>query len=304
MTDNILLGLLLGAFLLFIVFPIFKLTKSKAFIIILGILLLTFSFVFRTKNVSTQYFIVSFFTVAFVKLLDLLLSFSIWQQSTWKHWLTFLNQPFLLGIQSATNAVYSTKAASLKLLIRGLSTMVSGGFIFMLSLQWHVASISVWLQHSFNFIAFMLFCYDGLWVFFMGFYRFCGGKTILLSNNPLLSATPAEFWRNYNRMASDYFNNYFYKSFKRNKRIEWAVFVPFIISALVHEYMLFASSLHLTGLSTLYLLISGIATLVTLRLKLHGYKRVIGIIVTMIYHYFTLYFLLKAYDIVFPKIYP
>lgn len=304
MTENISFGLLLAAILLIIAFPIFKLTKSKTFIILLGILFLTFSFVFSTKNVSTQYFVVSFFTVAFVKLLDLHLSFKIWQQFTLKHWLTYLNQPFLLGIQSAKNAVYSTKAASLKLIIRGLSTMVSGSLIFMLSLQWHVANISVWLQHSFNFVAFMLFCYDGLWVFLMGFYRFCGGKTILLCNNPLLSATPAEFWRNYNRMSSDYFNQYFYKSLKRNKQLEWAVFVPFTISGLVHEYMLFASSLQLSGLSTIYFLISGVATFLTLRLKLNGYKRIIGIILTLVYQYFSLYFLLKAYDFVFPDIYP
>lgn len=266
--------------------------------------LLCLPFIFVTNNLLVKYAQVSFCTMSGVKTLDLLTSKNIWRAKTLKSWWLFFIHPFRFGIRSALSPQFSSRMESFKMICRGAVPILAGIGIFILATKLDLSSKSFWLDHTFKVIAFLLFCFDGLFVFLMGFYRFLGGNSINLSNHPLRSATPAEFWRSYNRMASDYFNNYYYRHLKNKWAIAPAVMVTFLISGAIHVYMLFALTSRFNGYILTYFILSGIATVLTLKVRPEGIKRKAGICLTLAYHYFSLYFLFMGYNDFFKIIYP
>lgn len=98
-------------------------------------------------------------------------------------------------------------------------------------------------------------------------WRLAGGKARDFMDAPLLAATPAEFWRRYNRPAQQFLYEDIFKPAGGLKAPRRATIVTFIVSALVHEYLFSITLARVQGYQTVFFLLQGLAVAATVRLR-------------------------------------
>lgn len=95
------------------------------------------------------------------------------------------------------------------------------------------------------------------------------------------AATPAEFWRRWNQPAGRFLREYVYAPAGGNRRPGAALMVTFALNGLVHEYVFGIAAGRVLGWSLLFFMIQGAATAATHRLRLKGWKRAVGVALTL-----------------------
>ena len=84
-------------------------------------------------------------------------------------------------------------------------------------------------------------------------------------DRPLLAATPARFWRRYNRPAQQFIHDQIYRRVS-GPPIR-AILVTFVISAVIHEYVFGIALSRVQGYQTIFFLLQGIAVAATIRAR-------------------------------------
>jgi len=103
-------------------------------------------------------------------------------------------------------------------------------------------------------------------------WRLAGGRARETMDAPMLAATPAEFWRRYNRMGGEFFYDDVFKPAGAWRAPVRAVMAAFVVSALVHEYVFSMSVGRVQGYQTLFFVLQGLAVVITIRLRPAGWK--------------------------------
>ena len=113
-------------------------------------------------------------------------------------------------------------------------------------------------------------------------YRVCGGRGLDFMNPfPLLAATPAEFWRRWNRPAQQFFRTYASDVVGGARRPARAILATFAVSAIGHEYIFSVAAGRLQGYQTAFFMLHGVAVVGTLRARPKGARCIPWIIATL-----------------------
>ena len=103
-------------------------------------------------------------------------------------------------------------------------------------------------------------------------WRLTGGRAREFMDAPLLAATPAEFWRRYNRPAQQFLYEDVFKRAGALRAPTRATLLTFVVSALLHEYVFGVSLGRVQGYQTLFFLLQGVGVAATMRIRPAGWK--------------------------------
>jgi hypothetical protein len=155
-----------------------------------------------------------------------------------------------------------------RLFVALIQTAAAGAlFVWVLRLDWR--SVPFLLEHSVKVFSFFLLliplthAYTALW-------RLCGGRGLDPMDRPLLAATPADFWRRYNRPAQQFFHDHIYRRIRGSPLR--AVVITFAVSAIIHEYVFDMAVSQVQGYQTIFFLLQGAAVAATSRFRPTGYR--------------------------------
>ena len=125
--------------------------------------------------------------------------------------------------------------------------------------------------------------------------RLSGGTMRDFSHAPLLAATPADFWRRYNRVINEYFfQNVFRRTGRRFPAL--VVMLIFLFSAALHEYVFGIAIGRVQWYQSVFFLLQGIAVAATLRVRPKARAAVtLGIVATIAFNIATSFFFFLSF---------
>lgn len=115
-----------------------------------------------------------------------------------------------------------------------------------------------------------------------------------------LARTPAEFWRFYNRPASQFFHEYVFKPAGGAANPLKATYLTFLISGIVHEYAFDIAAPHVMGWQMLFFTLQGLAATATIRLRPRGWRAILATLLTFVFNLATVYVFLICVNAVLP----
>jgi hypothetical protein len=132
------------------------------------------------------------------------------------------------------------------------------------------------------------------------FFALLGGLEILVAMlrltlgrardvmGPIFSAaSPAEFWRRYNRAVGQFLYENLFKPAGGLRRPIRATLLIFVASSVLHEYVFFVPIGHIDGYQTAFFMIQGLGVALTVRWRPKGRSRVLGIAATVAFNLLT-----------------
>ncbi len=131
-------------------------------------------------------------------------------------------------------------------------------------------------------------------------WRLLGGWTHEPMNNLFIASTPADFWRRYNRIASQFFHENIFKPLGGRRRPAFGMMAVFALSGLMHEYIFDVAAGRIQGEQMTFFLIQGVAVTLTARLKPKGWRRAVGIAATLAFNLATGVLFFASMDEVVP----
>jgi hypothetical protein len=118
-------------------------------------------------------------------------------------------------------------------------------------------------------------------------WRLAGGRGRQLMRHPYLAATPADFWRRYNRPAGHFLHENVFRRAGGRWSPRWATLATFLVSAAVHEYLFSVVLGQVEGFQTAFFLIQGVAVAATLKVRPRGWRAAVGVAVTLAFNLLT-----------------
>jgi hypothetical protein len=131
-------------------------------------------------------------------------------------------------------------------------------------------------------------------------WRIAGGRARDFMDAPLLAATPADFWRRYNRPAQQFFYEDIFKQAGAYKAPMLAAFATFAVSAIAHEYVYAVALGRIQGYQTAFFLLQGLAVIATVRWQPSGGATLPWIAATWIFNLATSLFIFASINGVVP----
>lgn len=131
-------------------------------------------------------------------------------------------------------------------------------------------------------------------------WRLAGGRARDFMDAPLLAATPAQFWRRYNRPAQQFLYEDVFKALGGFRAPVRATLATFVVSGLVHEYVFGITLGRVQGYQTLFFLLQGLAVAASARLRPAGWKVWPWIGATLIFNLATSVLFFASVDAVIP----
>lgn len=115
-----------------------------------------------------------------------------------------------------------------------------------------------------------------------------------------LARTPAEFWRMYNRPVNQFFHEYVFKPAGGRAHPLTAALMVFVVSGIIHEYVLDVPAGRILGSQMLFFLIQGLAVIATMRLRPRGWRAAPMILLTFAFNLATVRLFLAGLNAVLP----
>jgi MBOAT, membrane-bound O-acyltransferase family len=116
-------------------------------------------------------------------------------------------------------------------------------------------------------------------------WRLAGGQARDAIGWVIFAATPAEFWRHYNRPAQQFFVEDIFKNVGGWRAPISAALITFVVSAAVHEYVFSIPVGAVQFYQTTFFLLQGVAVAATLRLRPRGWAAVLCTLGTLVFLY-------------------
>jgi hypothetical protein len=129
-----------------------------------------------------------------------------------------------------------------------------------------------WAEHAAKVIPFY-FALINLTGAFAAVWRLAGGTALDPFHHPAAAATPAEFWRRWNRPAAQWFHQHVFLPAGGFVHPVRATLTTFAVSALVHEYLFSITIGWVQGFQTAFFMIQGVAVVATARTRPGGWRR-------------------------------
>jgi hypothetical protein len=131
-------------------------------------------------------------------------------------------------------------------------------------------------------------------------WRLAGGRARDFMDATLLAATPAQFWRRYNRPAQQFLYEDVFKPVGGFRSPVRATLVTFVVSALVHEYVFGITLGRVQGYQTVFFLLQGLAVAASVRWRPKGRRLWLWIGITLVFNLATSVFFFASINGVFP----
>jgi hypothetical protein len=112
------------------------------------------------------------------------------------------------------------------------------------------------------------------------FWVLAGVRTIEFNDRLLLAYTPAQFWRRYHRPAHEWLHENVFKPLRIFTRPGAALLLTFVVSGLIHEYIIAVSLSRPTGHMLGFFTLQGLVSLITARLHPTGARQIAGLVLT------------------------
>lgn len=136
-------------------------------------------------------------------------------------------------------------------------------------------------------------------------YRLLGGKALDPMRNPIAAATPAEFWRCWNRPAQQFLKHYVFTPAGGLRRAMLATLVTFGVSGLLHEYVFGIAAGRIQGYQLLFFSLQGCTVVATMRARPSGrISSLLWVTATLVFNLSTSMLFFKSVDAVVPFYWP
>jgi hypothetical protein len=112
--------------------------------------------------------------------------------------------------------------------------------------------------------------FDGTVVLLAALAREVGAPARDHMRHPIVSRTPAEFWRRYNRPVGQYIADNIFKPCGGRRAPAVAVLVAFAVSGLLHEYIFAVALMRVDGYQLAFFGLHGVAVAATARVRPRG----------------------------------
>jgi MBOAT, membrane-bound O-acyltransferase family len=165
-----------------------------------------------------------------------------------------------------------TAGKNLTLLVRRAAggAMAIGLCVIIFRADW--AGRSFWVEHAAKVVPFYFALINVTGAIAAG-WRLLGGTALDPFGHPAAAATPAEFWRRWNRPTAQWFQQHvFYPAGGVAHPIR-ATLATFAVSAIVHEYVFGIPVGRVQGFQTAFFMIQGVAVVATARTRPGGWRR-------------------------------
>ena len=221
--------------------------------------------------------------VVAIKLIDVSLDVRQRSTPTWREYLDFLANPFVLVRRCLALERRPSLHENLVSLVGGSLGCATGlALLFgLFSVDW--SSLHFLAEHVSKVVAFMLTVTSGLTAA-TALWRLCGGTARDYMDRPFIARTPAEFWRRYNRNMQQFFwQDIFRKHGGRRAPIR-TMLIVFAASALLHELIFSAAVGRVQGYQTAFFALQGLAAALTARVKVKGWLAIPWIAGTLVFN--------------------
>ena len=233
------------------------------------------------------------------KLLDAGVSPDTWNAFSFRKWMRYLLNPFVLCYRRHLLDRPRTPAHSRALFIRGVLEVLVGSALLSWAFSEDWTSSSFWLEHVTKLLGAYLAIFDGGFVLVNGLLGLMGGTYIEFSHHPILARTPADFWRRYNRDAGRFLHEDVYAQIGRLPR-QVRIGLVFILNGMLHEYLVLIMTGQLVGVVFAFFLLQAVAVILTWRLRPSGRVAVAGVILTIAFNVISTALFFIAIDEIFP----
>lgn len=211
----------------------------------------------------------------------------------------FVLNPFTAVLRKLGDEPRPTPRQSLGRLGRGLIlAALAGAALVGVSSMGPSSSLQV-LDHAPKVVTFFV-ALEGLLMASVSAVRLCGVPAREVFDQPYLAATPADFWRRYNRVVGQLlYEDVFRRVGGRHAPVR-ATVVTFVVSAIAHEYMFAVALGRIEGHQLLFFLVQGAAVAATLGLRPRGPWVVVGIGLTLLFNLTTSMWFFSSIDRLYP----
>jgi hypothetical protein len=96
--------------------------------------------------------------------------------------------------------------------------------------------------------------------------------------------TPAEFRRHWNKPAQQFFQEYAFRRFAAGGHPARGILATFVLSGLIHEYVLGVAAGRIQGWQLLFFSSHGVASFATIRLRPSGCLSISSIVATLAFN--------------------
>ena len=221
--------------------------------------------------------------VVAIKVMDVSLDVRHRSTPTWREYLDFLANPFVL-VRRCLALERRPKLHENLVSLAGGSLGCAAGRVLLLGLfsaDW--SGLHFVAEHVSKVVTLMLTITSGLTAA-TAIWRLCGGTARDYMDRPLLARTPAEFWRRYNRNMQQFFWQDIFKTNGGRRAPIRTMLLVFAVSALLHELIFSAAVGRVQGYQTAFFALQGLAAALTARVKVKGWLTIPWIAGTLVFN--------------------
>jgi MBOAT, membrane-bound O-acyltransferase family len=208
-----------------------------------------------------------------IKVIDVSLDVRHRSTPTWREYLDFLANPFVLVRRCLALERRPNLHENLMSLVGGSLGCVTGLVLLLGLFRADWSGLNFLAEHVSKVVTFMLAITSGLTAA-TAFWRLCGGTARDYMDRPLLARTPAEFWRRYNRNMQQFFWQDIFRTHGGRRAPIRATLLVFAVSALLHELIFSAAVGRVQGYQTAFFALQGLAAALTARVKVKGWQAI------------------------------
>lgn len=205
-------------------------------------------------------------TLVAIKVIDARLDLRRGSPPTWKEFLAFLANPFVL-VRRCLPLERSVPAHTnlLRLVLGSVGCAIGIALLNSLfRVDWQ--DWPFLLEHASKVMALMLATISGLSAA-TALWRWSGGAARDYMDHPFAARTPADFWRKYNRNMQQFFWEDIFKPLGGHRTPVRTTLLVFGLSALIHELIFYAAIGRVQGYQTVFFALHGVAAAMTLRVR-------------------------------------
>ncbi|CAN7363392.1 membrane bound O-acyl transferase family-domain-containing protein [Acidovorax sp. LjRoot129] len=205
-------------------------------------------------------------TLTAIKVLDAWLDQRRMSPPTWKQFVAFLVNPFVLVRRCLPLERQVPGHENLLRLVLGSVGCAIGVTILtrLFSVDWQ--DLPFLLEHASKVTALMMTIIFALSAS-IALWRLSGGTGREYMHSPFAARTPADFWRRYNRNMQQFFWEDIFKPLGGHRTPIRTTLLIFGLSALIHELLFYAAIGRMQGYQLVFFALHGIAAAMTLRVR-------------------------------------
>lgn len=222
------------------------------------------------------------------RLLDLHIGIEDWRTRSLGEWLAYLLNPAVIVYRLHKRQRPKPRGAAALLLARGLIGIAAGASLLTWAFgrEWGTAGgwwESFWVEHAVKLAGIYLCVFDGGFATLTGLFRVLGSPVADACRNPILAATPADFWRRYNMEAGRLLHADVFVPLGGRSRPATAMVGVFLINGVYHEYLATLMIGRVLGYQVLLFSIFGVTAAATWRWRPRGWAAVASWVGTVVF---------------------